>query len=383
MKRFYFAIHLFLALVFSTAGVVARESLVYFGTYTGAKSKGIYMSRFDPATGKLSAAGLAAETQSPSFLALHPDGRFLYAVGESSLLGESKQGGVSAFAIAPDGKLKLLNTQPSGGTGPCHLAVDAKGRFVFTANYGSGSVAALPIRKDGSLESPAAMMQHSGSSMNRQRQGGPHAHCVNLSPDQQFLLACDLGLDRVMIYRLGGAAHALAANDPPFATITPGSGPRHLAFDPRGKFVYVVNELSSTVTVFAYDAKRGALREVQTISTLPKNLNKQSWCSEIAVHPSGRFVYASNRGQDSIAVFTVDGPSGRLTLVEQQPTQGRTPRHFALDPTGRWLLAENQDSDSVVVFRVEPKTSALVPTGQRLDVPPPVCAVFLETPSRP
>ena len=383
MKRFRSAIGLLLALVLSTAGSFAREYLVYFGTYTGAKSRGIYVSRFDTATGKISAATLAAETASPSFLALHPNGRFLYAAGESSEVGGAKQGGVTAFAIEPDGKLKPLNTQPSGGNGPCHLAVDAQGRFVFTANYGSGSVAALPIRKDGSLDAPASTMQHAGSSVNQQRQEGPHAHCVNLSPDQRFLLACDLGLDKVMIYQLGAKAHALSANEPAFATVAPGSGPRHLAFDPRGKFVYVVNEMSSTVTVFAYDARRGALREVQTISTLPKDFTGQSWCAEIAVHPSGKFVYASNRGHDSIAVFAAERRAGRLAPVEFQPTQGRTPRHFALDPTGSWLLAENQASDNVVVFHVDTRTGALSASGQKLEVPSPVSAVFLEMPSRP
>lgn len=380
MKRFRSAVGLVLALVLPTVGGFAREYFVYFGTYTGAKSKGIYVSRFDTATGKLAAAVLAAETPSPSFLALHPNGRFLFAAGESSQVGAAKQGGVSAFATGLEGKLKLLNTQPSGGNGPCHLAVDAKGRFAFTANYGSGSVAALPIRKNGSLEAPTATMQHAGSSVNRQRQEGPHAHCVNLSPDNLFLLSCDLGLDKVMIYQLGRPAHSLIAHDPPFALVTPGSGPRHLAFDPRGKFVYVVNELSSTVTVFAYDAKRGALGEVQTISTLPKGFTGQSWCAEIAVHPSGQFVYASNRGHDSIAVFTVDRPSGRLTVLEAQPTQGRTPRHFALDPTGGWLLAENQDSDNVMVFKINPRSGALTTTGQSISVPSPVCAVF--SPSR-
>ena len=374
MKRFIATAFSLLALLPGLAP--AREFLVFFGTYTGPKSKGIYVSRFDSATGKLDAPQLAAETKSPSFLAVHPNGRFLYAVGETSTVGDTGQGGVTAFAIEPGGKLKALNTQPSGGSGPCHLALDAKGRFVFTANYGSGSVAALPILADGSLAAPAATVQHAGSSVNKSRQEGPHAHCVNLSPDQRFLLACDLGLDKLMVYRVGENQRVLTENDPPFCKLAPGTGPRHLAFGRSGKFVYVVNEMGSSVTVLAYDAKRGTLNESQTTSTLPEKWNGNSACAEIAVHPSGKFVYASNRGHDSIAVFAVNRKSGELSLVEHQTTQGKTPRHFALDPTGDWLLAENQASDNVVVFRVNAKTGALDAHGQPVEVPSPVCAVF-------
>ena len=374
MKRFVAIPYLLLMLL--PASTPAREFLVFFGTYTGPKSQGIYVSRFDSATGKLAAPQLAAETQSPSFLVPHPNGRFLYAVGEASAVGDKGQGGVMAFLIEPGGKLKALNTQPSGGAGPCHLAVDAKGRFVFTANYGSGSVAALPILADGSLGAPAATVQHAGSSVNPQRQTGPHAHCVNLLPDERFLLACDLGLDKLMVYRVGESARALTENDPPFCALAPGSGPRHLAFGRNGKFVYVVNEMGSSVTVLAYDAKHGTLNETQTTSTLPEKWPGKSTCAEIAVHPSGKFVYASNRGHDSVAVFAVNRKTGALSLVEHAPTQGQTPRHFALDPAGDWLLAENQASDSVVVFRVNTKTGALTATGQKVAVPAPVCAVF-------
>lgn len=356
----------------------ASEYLVYFGTYTGAKSKGIYVARFDTASGKLSPPELAVETKSPAFLIPHPGGRVLYAVGEASAIGEAKQGGVTAFAIERErGKLRTLNTQPSGGTGPCHLAVDARGRFVFAANYGSGSVAALPIQPDGSLGAPAATKQHAGSSVNPQRQTGPHAHCVNLSPDERFLLVCDLGLDKLMAYRVGQDQQALVENDPPFTQLAPGSGPRHLAFGHDGKFVYVVNEMGSSVTVLEYDAKHGTLRETQTTSTLPEKYAGNSTCAEIAVHPSGKFVYASNRGHDSIAVFSAHKSSGLLTSVEQTPTRGKTPRHFVLDPTGAWLLAENQASDSVVVFKVNTRSGALTATGQSIEVPSPVCAVFL------
>lgn len=360
--------------------VSAREYFVYFGTYTGAKSKGIYVARFDDKSGKLSAPELAAETKSPSFLALHPKGRVLYAVGEATTVGETRQGAVTAFSVEPrTGRLTVLNSQPSGGAGPCHLTLDAKRGLLFTANYGGGSVGALPIRADGSLDAPISVAQHAGSSVNPRRQQGPHAHCVNLDPAKKFLLVCDLGLDKVMVYRLGEGAAALTPNDPPFASVAPGAGPRHLAFQPNGRFVHVLNELNSTITTYAYDQRRGTLVEGQTLSTLPAGFSGSTSCAEIEVHPSGKFVYASNRGHDSIAVFAADRKTGLLSPVEHEPTQGKTPRHFALDPSGRWLLAENQGSDSVVVFRVDAKTGTLEPTGQTVEVPSPVCAVFLPT----
>jgi 6-phosphogluconolactonase len=360
-------------------GVRSTDSmLVFIGTYTGAKSKGIYVSRFDPATGRLTAPELAAETQSPSFLALHPGGRFLYAVGEATNLGGNRGGAVSAFSLdAKAGRLAPLNHQSSGGAGPCHLAVDQTGKCLLTANYGSGSIAALPIGADGSLGEPGSVIQHHGSSVNPQRQAGPHAHFITPDPGNRFALTCDLGLDQVLVYRLDPAKAALVANDPPFAAVKPGSGPRHLVFHPSGRFVFLINEMGSTITMFAYDSEKGALKEVQTISTLPEGFAGKSSCAEVQVHPSGDFVYGSNRGHDSIAVFSVDRASGKLTSVGYQSTQGKTPRHFALDPTGKWLLAENQESGSIVVFRVDPKTGGLSATGQSVSVGSPVCVVFL------
>lgn len=376
MKQTFATFGLLFAL--SQFPVSAREYLVYFGTYTGAKSKGIYIARFDDKTGKLSAAELAAETKSPSFLAPHPNGRVLYAVGEATSVGETRQGAVTAFSIEPrNGQLTVLNSQPSGGGGPCHLTLDAKRGLLFTANYGSGSVGALPIRADGTLDAPISVAQHTGSSVNPRRQEGPHAHCVNLDLARKFLLVCDLGLDKVMVYRLGEGAATLTPNDPPFANVAAGAGPRHLAFQPTGKFVRVLNELNSTITTYAYDQRRGTLQEGQTISTLPAGFSGSTSCAEIEVHPSGKFVYASNRGHDSIAVFAADKRTGLLSPVEHEPTQGKTPRHFALDPSGDWLLAENQGSDSVVVFRVNARTGALEATGQTVEVPSPVCAVFV------
>ena len=351
---------------------------VYIGTYTGPKSKGIYVSRFDPATGRLTTPELAAAMPSPSFLALHPGRRFLYAVSETSNSGGTRFGAVSAFSLdAKTGQLTLVNRQSSGGELPCHLAVDRTGTCLLVANYGNGSIAALPIRADGGLAEPGAVIQHQGSSVNPARQAGPHAHFIAPDPANRFALACDLGLDQGLVYRLDPAKPALVPDDPPFAPIKPGSGPRHLAFHPSGRFVYLISEIGSTLTAFAYDATRGRLKELQTVSTLPEQFTGKSSCAEVQVHPSGRFVYGSNRGHDSIAVFSLDPKSGQMTFVEHQPTQGKTPRHFALDPTGQWLLAENQDSDTIVIFRVDARTGRLSATGQTASVGAPACAIFV------
>lgn len=366
---------LMLSTVFASAAAsgFAAESLVYFGTYTGAKSRGIYVSRFDSATGRLSAPELAAETKNPAFLAVSPDEHHLYAVSEMS-----KTGAVTAFALAgKTGQLQVLNRQFSGGGGPCHVAVDATGKCLLVANYGSGSLAALPIRADGSLGEPTATIQHTGSSANPQRQAGPHAHFIQPSPDNRFTLDCDLGLDRIFINRLDAPAAKLTANEPPFATVAPGSGPRHLTFSRDGKYVYVINEMASTIAVFSYAATNAAMTGLQTISTLPQDCATNNTGAEIALHPNGKFLYGSNRGHDSIAVFAVDQNTSRLTLVEHQPTLGRTPRFFAIDPAGRWLLAANQGSDSVVVFALDPETGKLKPAGQSIPIGSPVCAVFV------
>jgi 6-phosphogluconolactonase len=358
-------------------GIARADCLVYFGTYTGAKSKGIYVSRMGD-DGKLSAPELAAETASPSYLAVHPNKKFLYSIGEVSSFGGRKTGSVSAFAIdAKSGKLTALNQQTSGGAGPCHIDIDEKGQCVVAANYGGGSVQALPVKADGSLGEPGTFIQHEGSSVNKSRQEGPHGHCILFDPSQKFAVACDLGLDKVLIYKVDAAKATLTPNDPAFATVAPGSGPRHIAFHPDGKFAYVINEMLCTMTAFAWDSKKGALAEVQTISTLPGELQRGYSTAEVYVHPSGKFVYGSNRGHDSIVVYACDPKTGKLTLVEHQPTQGKTPRHFGITPDGKFLLAENQGSDSVIVFRIDAKTGKLTATGDKIEVGAPVCAVFV------
>jgi 6-phosphogluconolactonase len=360
------------------------DMLVYFGTYTGEKSKGVYVSRLDLASGALTRPELAGETASPSFLAVHPSQNFLYAINEIGNFQGKESGSVSAFAIDRNtGRLTALNQQPSVGRGPAHLVVDKAGRNVLVANYGGGSVAVVPIGTDGALKPPSAFIQHTGGSVDPQRQKGPHAHSIHLDPANHFAYAADLGLDKVLVYRFDADKGSLAANDPPFAQVAAGAGPRHFAIHPNG-FAYVINEMSVTVTAFRRDVERGSLTELQTISTLPPGQGVQSGFStaDVQVHPSGRFLYGSNRGHDSIVVFAIDQKSGRLTYVENRPTQGSTPRGFGIDPSGSYLLAANQRSDSVVVFRIDKQTGRLTPTGHTIEVGAPVCVKFVERRTR-
>lgn len=352
--------------------------LVYIGTYTEKASKGIYACSFDPATDHLASVGLAAETADPSFLAIDPSRRFLYAVNEVSEYEGHSSGGVSAFAIAPGtGKLTFLNEVASGGSGPCHLAVDKTGKYVLVANYGGGSLAVFSILDDGRLGPRTAFVQHKGASVNPQRQEGPHVHSVYMSPDNRFVISADLGLDEVFIYRFDAAKGTLAPNIPSSATVSSGAGPRHFAFSPNGKFGYVIDELQSTITEFSFVPATGALDLIQPVSTLPEDYKGESTAAEVAVHPSGKFLYASNRGLDTIAVFAINSKKGTLALMAQVPTLGKTPRSFSIDPTGSYLFVANQDSDNVVQFRINPITGLLTPTGQVLQVPSPVCVTFL------
>ncbi|MBU6399456.1 MAG: lactonase family protein [Verrucomicrobia bacterium] len=370
-----------------TDGGPAERSLrVYFGTYTGAKSRGIYVSRLDLASGALSPPLLAAESSSPSFLALHPNGRFIYAVNELNSFGGKRGGAVSAFALDPvTGKLSLLNEQPSGGPGPCHLAVDHTGKVVLVANYNGGSIEMLPLLPDGRLGEPSAFVQHQGSSVNPQRQEGPHAHCAAFDPANRFAFVCDLGLDKVMVYRFDPNTGTLTPNNPPWTRIRPGSGPRHLVFAPGGRFAYVISEMACTLTALRYDARQGTLAELQTLSTLPdgESVKPDYSTAEVLVHPSGKFLYGSNRGQNSIVVCAIDPRSGKLTRLQNQPTQGRTPRGCEIDPTGACLVVANQDSDNVVVFRIDPETGRLQPAGSQIEVGAPVSVLFVPNRSSP
>lgn len=347
---------------------------VYVGTYTDGKSKGIYQLELDLATGKLGSLELAGETVNPSFLALHPNRKFLYAVGEISKFEGKRSGAISAFAIDPkSGHLTLLNQESSVGEGPCHLVVDKAGKHVLAANYGGGSACVLPIRDDGRLGEASDFVQHKGSSVNKQRQEAPHGHSINLDAANHFAFVADLGLDKVLIYRYDAPKGRLTPNDLPAASVAPGSGPRHFAFHPDGRHAYVINEILSTVTAFSYDPETGVLKTLQTLPTLPPDFKGTSSTAEVQVHPSGKFLYGSNRGHDSITIFSIDPKTGQLTLVGHQGEGIKTPRNFGIDPTGTYLIVANQDSDSLVVFRIDPKTGKLEPTGQTVSVPKPVC----------
>jgi 6-phosphogluconolactonase len=353
--------------------------IVYVGTYTSkTTSKGIYAYRFDSDKGQLTSIGVAAETIDPSFLAVHPNGKYLYAVNEIANFNGGTSGAVSAFAIdAKTGALKFLNQVPTRGAGPCHVSLDKEGAFVLVANYDSGSIASFPVHDDGSLGTTSGFVQHSGSGPNKERQEGPHAHWIGTSPDNRFALAVDLGLDQVIVYGFDSIKGVFTPMLSGFAKVKPGAGPRHLAFHPNGKFAYVLSEMESSVTVFSYQPKTGGLTSLQTIFTLPKDYSGPKEAAEIAVHSSGKSLYTSNRGHDSIAVFAIDEKKGTLKSLGQVLTGGKTPRHFAIDPTGSYLLAENQESNNIVVFHIDPATGSLTPTGQTVEVPSPVCITFV------
>jgi 6-phosphogluconolactonase len=356
----------------------AGDLLVYFGTYTGKLSQGVYVSRLDRSSGSLSAPQLAAATANPSFLAVHPSGSFLYAVNEVATSGGNASGTVSAFAIdRPSGRLALLNQESSAGADPAHLVVDRAGRNVLVANYSGRTVAVLPIVGDGRLRPATAVKRHEGSSVDRQRQNEPHPHGIALDRANRFAYVTDLGLDQVKIYRFDGTKGQLDLAGS--APVKGGSGPRHIAIRPDGRFAYVINEMACTITGFAVDAASGALRDIETVSTLPAGEAVAAGYStaEIAVHPSGRFLYGSNRGHDTIAVFAIDAASGKLTLVEHEPTRGRTPRGFGIEPEGAYLIVGNQRSDSVVVMRIDAGTGALTPTGATIQVGSPVSVEFV------
>jgi len=337
----------------NAADAPSGKQRVYFGTYTGKVSKGIYRSELDLSTGKLSPPVLAGEATSPSFLAIAPNEKFLYSVGEISDFGGKPAGAVNAFAIdAATGNLKLLNQQSSVGAGPCHVVVDREGKNVLVANYGGGSAAVLPIQADGKIGEASSFVQHKGTSVDKGRQEAPHAHSINVDAKNRFAFVADLGLDTVQVYRFDSTKGTIAPNDPAASKVAPGSGPRHFAFHPSGKFAYVINEMSLTVTAFQYDADKGQLSTLQTITTLPEGVTDRKGMStaEVVVHPSGKFLYGSNRGHHSIAAFAIDQSTGKLTAIGHQGKGIKTPRNFNIDPTGHYLLVANQDGDSVVVF---------------------------------
>jgi 6-phosphogluconolactonase len=356
----------------------SAEVLVYVGTWTQDRGEGIYIYRLDLSSGALELIGRATEVGNPFFLAIDSRQRYLYATNTVESFEGQPGGAVAAFSIdAKTGGLTLLNQQPARGALPCHLSIDRADRHVLVANYGSGSVAVLPVQGDGRLGPATDAVQHEGSSVNAERQEGPHVHSITLDPASRYAFAADLGIDRVMIYELDAGQGKLKPGGQPWAQVRAGAGPRHFAFHPNGRYAYVINELDNTFTAFAYDPARGGLAEIQTLSTLPGDFKETSYCADVQVYPSGKFLYGSNRGHDSVAIFSI-GEDGRLTFVGHEPTQGHYPWNLAIDPTNTFLLATNQRSDVVVVFRIDPQTGRLTSTGQKAEVPKPVCAKMIQ-----
>jgi 6-phosphogluconolactonase len=358
---------------------LSKETLVYVGTYTRGQSKGIYVFRLQADNGgTLVPLGLAAETQNPSYLEIDYTRRLLFAANEMDEFEGKPTGAISAFKIdSATGKLTLLNQHSSMGKGPCHVLLDKENRHLLVANYSSGTVAILPIGVDGHLGEATSVIQHTGSSVNPKRQAGPHAHCTALDPANRFAFACDLGLDTVLTYRFDAQGGKLTPGDPAFTTVKPGAGPRDMAFRPDGRFAYVANELDSTITAFAYDANTGALKELQTVSTLPEYFEGSNSVAEVGIHPSGKWLYVSNRGHNSVVLFNVDPQRGTLTFVEAQGTGGKTPRHFGIEPSAKHLAIANQNSDTVLVARIDSGNGRLKPSGVFASVPSPVFVKFL------
>ncbi|WP_342359575.1 lactonase family protein [Terrarubrum flagellatum] len=365
------------------------EPLVYVGGYsepilfgTGqvlqGKGKGLYHFRLDARNGALKRDGLTENVRNPSYLAFDPKRRFLYCVNEFKEYEGQASGAVSAFRIDPDsGALTYLNTKASRGADPCHLIVDATGKFALIANFASGSVCVLPILPDGSLGDAVEFIQHEGSSIDPKRQAGPHAHAVEIDKANRFVFVPDLGLDQIVIYAFDASTGKLTLNaNQPFVAMAPGAGPRQLAFHPGGRLAYLINELNSTMTAYSYDAERGALTELQTLPTLPAGFQGHSTCAEVQVAPNGKFLYGSNRGHDSIAIYALS-KDGRMNVVGHESTRGRIPRNFDISPDGRFLAAANQDTGDIVMFRIDNESGRLTATGDVVEAGTPVCVRFM------
>jgi 6-phosphogluconolactonase len=351
----------------------AGHAWVFFGTQRAGPGTGFSRARFDAATGALSPPRLVTVADDPSYFVVHPDGRHLYTCNSGT------PGGVSAYTLNPaTGELDFLNAHVSQGRGPSHLSLDVAGRFVLAANYDGGFVEVLALAADGSLDRQVAFVQHEGRSVHPERQTRPYAHCVRVDPENRFALVADLGLDQVRLYRFDASSGGLAPHEPAVVPVSPGSGPRHLAWHPNGRWLYLVEEISSEVGLFSWTSTTGTLQPVQSVPALPPGFAGDNTSAEILVHPTGRFVYASNRGHDSLAAFAVAESSGTLTPLQHVPSGGRTPRYMTFDLTGRWLLATNLDSDTVAIFGIDRDTGRLTLHGDPLAVRRPFGIAFVQ-----
>jgi len=382
-------LNLFLLLpLFVRAQTGPKQYILYVGTYTTGNSKGIYAYRYNSESGELQPLGLAAATENPSFLASDKANEHLFAVNETTKYQGQSSGGVTAFSLdRKTGKLTQLNQVASRGADPCYVSLDRSGKYLLVANYTGGTVSVLPVLADGRLGEAVSVEKDRGTlGPNKERQDSPHAHWIEASARNRFVYVADLGLDQVLIYKFDGEKGQLsrdqsrssknkAATDFFSATLAPGTGPRHIAFSSDGKFMYVLGEMNATVTVFANDNE--TYHSIQQISSLPADFSGENTAAEIAMHPSGKFLYTSNRGADSIAEFSVDPASGKLTLLGDISTFGKTPRHFAIDPTGTRLLVANEDTGNIVEYSIDSATGKLTRVGKIVSVPSPVCLIFV------
>ena len=363
------------SLVFTLSPAFAQDNggeahRVYIGTYTGGGSEGVYLLNFDAKTGDIEVEGLAVETGSPSYLVQHPSLPIIYAAASND--------SIRGFTMDPQsGKLSLINEQPTGGKGPCHVDISPDGKRVVASNYSSGSIGVVAVDETGALGESVAFFQHKGSSANTSRQEGPHAHSANFGPMGKYFVAADLGTDELRIYQYDQQSGQVLPHHHPVTSTAPGAGPRHFCFHPNHKFAYVVNELDNTVTGYTWDMIKGTLNPIQTIGTLPEDFTEQNSTAHITVHPSGKYLYASNRGHDSIAVYGINQDTGELTARGQTSTKGKTPRNFAVDPTGQFLLAANQSTNDVVVLKINQEDGTLSSTGKKVSVTNPVCVLFV------
>lgn len=377
VKLFFFLLASF---IFLSCITDKDKYLVFIGTYTDKGSEGIYSFNFNQTTGDIGSVELAAVTDNPSFIAIHPNKNFIYAVNEIDNFNNERSGAVSAFEIdINSGKLKLIQQVSSLGAHPAHLSIDQSGKFLLVANYTSGNISVFPIGKDGKLGEHSAFIQNYGSSVNPERQTSPHAHFIQVTEDNKFVMVADLGTDKILIFKFDSTNGLVKPNDSVSINLDPGSGPRHFSFSPSGNFLYVLNELTSTITVFDFDPATASSQSKQTISTLPENYEGTNTAAEILVDAKGKFLYSSNRGDDSIVQFSIDPVSGMLTPMKWVSSGGKAPRNFEIDPTGRWLFSANQNSDNIILFKIDQNNGRLITANQTINIKSPVCIKFISS----